>query len=266
MKFDFDDETIRSMGEFLRRARESQELTLEEVAKGTRINQRFLEALEEDHEEELPDLSYRDLFIKSYAEFLGFDAEEVLLRLPERKPKTKKQKAAAEKATAKQQQQQQPAQPLKPIKPPSWGRYVIYALLVVVVIGAIWVFSGGKLVSDEEPAAKIVPPETSTTVAATHQPVTQDSLFLLLVGQERCWLDVRVDGDSVYTRFIGKQDTVRFAIADSVVFKMGKANAIQGWLNGLPLQLAEPDDSATAQFQLDKLNYPRYVDSSRLVE
>ncbi len=265
MKFDYEEENVKSIGEFLKRVREEQELTLEDAAKGTRINKQFLEALEEDREEELPDINYRDLFIKSYAEFLGIEAEVVMLRLPDRKRKGK-QKKSAEKALA-----EGTAKPIgKPMPEASVARRPrrrirLTALLVAIAIAAISLALWNRGDGEEPLTVETRPPDTIQQALAQITP-PDDSLFLLLVGQERCWLDVRIDGDSVYTKFIDEADTVRFAIADSVVFKLGKANGVQGWLNGLPLTLAAADDSATALFQLDKLNYPRYVDSSRLVE
>ena len=265
MKFDYDEENIRSIGEFLQRVREDQELTLEDVAKGTRINRRFLEALEEDREEELPDINYRDLFIKSYAEFLGVEAELVMLRLPDRKLKGRQKKAAGKAAA------EGAAKAIGKSIPPGRSarqprtRISLVLSLVVVVIVAILITLWGNDDKDEPLTIDARTPDTiQQPIAEVASP--HDSLFLLLVGRDRCWLDVRIDGDSVYTRFIDEADTVRFAIADSVVFKLGKASGVQGWLNGLPLRLAAADDSATAQFQLDRLNYPRYVDSSRLVE
>ncbi len=265
MKFDYEEENVKSIGEFLQRVREDQELTLEDVAKGTRINKRFLEALEEDREEELPDINYRDLFIKSYAEFLGIEAEVVMLRLPDRKRKGKQKKSTEKAATeGTTKAVGKPMPELSAARKPRTRIWLI-VLLGVVATAAILYTLWDKGDGDEPLTIESRPPDTIQQPVAEVTP-PDDSLFLLLVGQERCWLDVRIDGDSVYTRFIDDTDTVRFAIADSVVLKLGKANGVQGWLNGLPLTLAAADDSATALFQLDKLNYPRYVDSSKLVE
>lgn len=85
MTFEFGpDEEISNLGEYFRRVRLLKELDLDECARATKIHRRFLEAIEEDDHSQLPDASYAELFQKAYAEYLGIDLDEVLLRLPEK--------------------------------------------------------------------------------------------------------------------------------------------------------------------------------------
>jgi cytoskeletal protein RodZ len=62
----------------LKTRRESRKLSLDEVAKWTRIRAAILRALEEDKYEELPDLYVRS-FLGAYAGYLGLDPNEVVL-------------------------------------------------------------------------------------------------------------------------------------------------------------------------------------------
>ncbi len=68
------------VGQWLRRAREARNLTLEDVEAQLRIRKRYLKALEQADYEALPgDLQIRG-FLRNYARFLGLSPEEALVR------------------------------------------------------------------------------------------------------------------------------------------------------------------------------------------
>jgi len=67
-----------TVGQNLRRQRETQKVSLERIAKDTRINPAFLQALEEDAFELLPAETYALGFIRCYCKHIGLNPEEVL--------------------------------------------------------------------------------------------------------------------------------------------------------------------------------------------
>jgi len=72
-----------SLGEYLKRERELRQISLEEVAEGTKIAIYRLRAMEAGRWEELPAEVFVKGFIKSYAEFIGLVPEDVMLRYQE---------------------------------------------------------------------------------------------------------------------------------------------------------------------------------------
>lgn len=72
---------MESLGEYLKRVREEKEVTLEEVARVTRIRRDFLSALERDDYQLFPAPVYMRGFLKTYAGFLGLNVNEALARL-----------------------------------------------------------------------------------------------------------------------------------------------------------------------------------------
>lgn len=72
-----------SLGEYLKRERELRQISLEEVAGGTKIAIYRLRAMEAGRWEELPAEVFVKGFIKSYAEFIGLVPEDVILRYQE---------------------------------------------------------------------------------------------------------------------------------------------------------------------------------------
>ncbi|WP_085375292.1 helix-turn-helix domain-containing protein [Magnetospirillum sp. ME-1] len=71
------------VGATLRAAREGMGKALPDCAKLLRIRQPFLEALEEGRHRDLPGGTYAAGFLRSYAEFLGLDSEEMVRRFRE---------------------------------------------------------------------------------------------------------------------------------------------------------------------------------------
>ena len=72
-----------SLGEYLKRERELRQISLEEVAEGTKIAIYRLRTMEADRWEKLPAEIFVKGFIKSYAEFIGLVPEDVILRYQE---------------------------------------------------------------------------------------------------------------------------------------------------------------------------------------
>jgi cytoskeleton protein RodZ len=69
-----------SFGQYLRRERTLREISLEEIAQFTKIKLSILSALENDDYTSLPPLPFVRGFIRTYAEYLGLNVPEVMLR------------------------------------------------------------------------------------------------------------------------------------------------------------------------------------------
>ncbi len=67
-----------SFGEFLRRERELRHVDLNEIAKITRIKKSYLQAIETDNYDELPDIAFVKGFIRAYCSYIGLDPEQTV--------------------------------------------------------------------------------------------------------------------------------------------------------------------------------------------
>lgn len=72
---------MESIGAFLRQKREKLNLSLEEIAQNTKINKKYLEAIEEDRFELLPERLYHRIFVTAYARQLGIPSPELEQKL-----------------------------------------------------------------------------------------------------------------------------------------------------------------------------------------
>lgn len=70
--------TLATLGERLKRAREKAGISLRDVSKYTNIAAKYLEALEKDQYKSLPGAIYVKNFLRIYADFLGLDGQALL--------------------------------------------------------------------------------------------------------------------------------------------------------------------------------------------
>ncbi len=75
----------KPIGERLQEARAARGLTLEDVSEETKIRVRFLQALEHERWEVLPGSAYARGFLRTYANLLGLDAEELVAEYRDRR-------------------------------------------------------------------------------------------------------------------------------------------------------------------------------------
>ncbi len=71
---------MESLGTHLKRERELRDISLHDVAEATKINLRYIEAIEADQFEALPGKTFVIGFLKNYAGYIGLDGDEVVTR------------------------------------------------------------------------------------------------------------------------------------------------------------------------------------------
>jgi len=71
---------MQTVGNYLRQQREAKGMSLEEVARATRVPMSSVERLESDQFDELPGEVFVRGFMKSYARAVGIDTDDVLAR------------------------------------------------------------------------------------------------------------------------------------------------------------------------------------------
>jgi len=74
---------MESLGKFLRKERETRNISLEEVSKSTKIKQHHLKAIEEGRYELLPPTPYVKGYLNVYAKYLTLDPKNIVLRYEE---------------------------------------------------------------------------------------------------------------------------------------------------------------------------------------
>jgi len=71
---------MESPGKFLKKERDTRNISLEEISKFTKIRERHLKAIEEDRYELLPPALYVKGYLNAYARYLALDPKNILLQ------------------------------------------------------------------------------------------------------------------------------------------------------------------------------------------
>ncbi|WP_018922487.1 helix-turn-helix domain-containing protein [Salsuginibacillus kocurii] len=145
---------MSELGRYLKETREEQGMSMDELQERTKIQRRYLIAIEEGDYDSLPGAFYARAFVKSYAEALRLNSEEIFEEYASELPKPK-QKPVELPSRA---ERSKPRVEKKKPKLASIISAVTMLALVLVLSVAIWMFSMGDdestegLPPDEEPA------------------------------------------------------------------------------------------------------------------
>jgi cytoskeletal protein RodZ len=122
---------MSSFGETLKRERELRQISLREISEATKINLRYLDALERNDFRHLPGGVFNKGFVRAYAQFIGIDPEAMATAYLDEE---QHQQAQAQRSSGTD-----PAARTPEVPPPSHPRIwviVLVALLVALLIGA----------------------------------------------------------------------------------------------------------------------------------
>ena len=161
-----------SFGEQLRQARESQNITLQEIAATTKISSRSLQALESEQFDQLPGGIFNKGFVRAYARYVGLDEEKMLAAyMAVAKPDVTEadmQTLSSQLAAAKQPSKQESR---------IGGTTVmgVLAVIVALALGAVW-FREHRKEALEQAAVPTAPsPQAPAPAAPGPQPGTGDN-------------------------------------------------------------------------------------------
>lgn len=206
---------FRSIGETLRRQRELVSLALEDVAGQIHLRPRALQALEAGNFQALPSPVQARGMLSSYAQFLGLDAEALLLRFAEGLQRQHQERLAAS-ASRQSSPRRPPKRRLPPFLSPDLigGASVILILFGVVIWGAhrIELLQQSAVLTATLPSVSEVLLDTSAApVEATASPpegtlpavedtslppataAVEGNVQVVILAMQRVWVRVLVD-------------------------------------------------------------------------
>ncbi|WP_377889178.1 helix-turn-helix domain-containing protein [Alkalihalobacillus sp. R86527] len=130
---------MTELGQRLKSARNDKDLSLDEIQSITKIQKRYLLAIEEGNYELLPGNFYTRAFIKNYAEAVGLHGEELLEEYASEIPKTN--------SDVPENLPPRRTRPTVPSKPNRWSSVFPSVLVILLIIGVaciIWFVVQGK--------------------------------------------------------------------------------------------------------------------------
>lgn len=226
---------MASIGQELKRERELRGISLKEIADSTKINLRFLRALEEDRFDLLPEKFFTRGIIRTYAKYLGLDEQSVLNTYLESQQIHKAQETADEDKKSGMAEM--------PDSPPKEKRIsLLFALMILIVLALIVImyFVFRKEVSPP-PAlsqAQAVPektqeiPITELPSAREEPEIKQEGLNIEIMVHQETWLEIFVDQEMVDSGIKMPGDRLQFKALREFLFHIGNAGGITFTING----------------------------------
>jgi len=239
---------MKTVGEILRGARQTQGLELTSVATLTKINAKYLQAIEADDRQSLPSAFFYRSFVHQYATALGLDAHELdaevgrLLSADAPLPLPGQERAAARNLP-----------PVTERDGFQLSRTVtsVAALVLVMVacsgVYAWWHKSREAVPVPEEarsvpaaPAAQVTayrePPKAETPVVAAQaqglEALPGYKVLLDLLAREETWLSVYSDGKKVFSGILEANQSKSIEGREMAKVTVGNAAGLEVRLNG----------------------------------
>ena len=228
-------ETSTDVGARLRAAREAQQISLREIAATTKISVGALEALEQNDVAELPGGIFTRAFVRAYAAEVGLDPEQTMRDFVAQVP-------AEEVDEDKRYDRRSHEHDLFQSQQRMAGT-VLTLVLIGLPVAALLLFVGTRAVSigpdAPEPALVEAPPAPPVQVdppgvvgpLVRPEPNTQESLTIVLHPSDDCWVSLRVDGESVFSRVMHAGERESYEADEEIVLNVGDAGAFAFRIN-----------------------------------
>jgi len=245
-----------SFGENLRRERDVRGVSLREIAEGTKISVRFLQALEEDRLDVLPGGLFPRAFVRQYALFLGLDPEKVVTEF-----------VAAHGEPVVPERKVAPAPERRPRI--SLGRVFLGAVAVLAVVLTMRRGREAERVRPQPtPAAVAAAPAVLPTdrvypspeLAPAAAEETGDGLVLTMTAQQDCWVEVRADGATVINRVLAEGESQRLEARGEIVLSVGNAGGLSIRVNDRPALPLGRSGEVRKNIVINRQNLPSLVE------
>ena len=128
----------------MRRERELRQISLREIAEATKINLRYLDALERDDFRHLPGGVFNKGFVRAYAQFIGIDPETMVTAYLD---EDRRQQARVTRTTPAPQPSAEAEVPPPSVGARVWVAVLVIALILVVLAAGLTALGYGPLAS-----------------------------------------------------------------------------------------------------------------------
>lgn len=261
-------------GEKLQREREMRGITLDEIAKATKIGTRSLRALEQEDFNKLPGGIFNKGFVRAYARFLGIDEEQAVADYLAAIEEPESSTAEGEQLK-KIEANWKPAPATPEVEAPSEPRHIPWVPILILIVLAVvivlaWRFGpqglqlikarrqshseqielaqhttqaayqAGAPAESSTPATASAPPPTppvenaASTAGTETAPDQQQGIVVRIRTTEDSWVSVKADGKSILHGVMRANNEQTIRAQDLVVLTAGNAAGVEVTFNGVP--------------------------------
>lgn len=258
--YTFKGSILETLGEYLKNQREVRNITLEEVAKVTKIRKAILKAIESDRHDLLPSRVFAQGFLKIYATYLGLDESEVVKRYQEAL-----EGMEIEEDKGESKEQKPPKRVLSPAR-------ILVLFTIVVLAIAFWFFlfprgekriiilknnqqksttesikplsvakpeilgeKGEVKVIREEKKLDFLDEGADRNGLQEEGEVDADQMALRVLATETTWIKFQLDQDEPFEVLLRSGESFRVKASEKFNLRIGNAGGVELFLNGKPL-------------------------------
>ena len=242
-----------SIGRILREKREERELSVADVSAGTRINKKYIQALEDENFRLIPSQVYAKGFLKACAHFLGLDAKSLVDELTafyKNREESSKAAVPAPKTTRMISIPKMPNLPKMPEMPKlKFDKNTLYIALVSLFIlifllsvyGYVLSYKRRPVLIKANPPAtgNIIPAKVPAKVPAkapVKVPVKEGKIEVRIETAGRSWLSVTSGTKALYSETLEPGIKLRF-IGKEIKVKAGNGGVVKVFVDGEPVGL-----------------------------
>jgi len=221
---------VFEIGTTLREARVRRKLTLQQVEEDTKIRVKYLQAMENEDFDVMPGSTYVKGFLRTYATYLGIDAQIVLDEYSSRSGPPREPEPFGGTSA------------LRPRVHRRRNTLLFVAVLCLLILGVLYALGLGREPTDGEPPSRpealgIESPSPSpkdtaspkaTPTASPTQAEIPDNQVRLTTTTGDCWLQVRRGGATGQILFEGtvEQGRTRVWRGDVLWLRLGSPSAV----------------------------------------
>jgi cytoskeletal protein RodZ len=220
------------IGNDLRSARLARRLSIDDIARETKVPPTLLRALEQNQFEALPGGLFTRGYLRAYARQVGLDPEQIVERYRhefETPPVSLEPEAPQAKADDRFLNAAEESR--------SSGTAQAIALVVIGVAALIYFGSMREPVAQ---SSKLNPPTTDAIDAAVPVPTTgsaaappADPLHVEILASGPCWVVATADGEQVLARLLSAGERRQISVRDEVALRVGDPATFALSINGV---------------------------------
>ncbi len=259
-------DTYRKIGEILAAARQAKGKSLAEASDATRIMSRYLEAVEAGDCSRLPSPPYFQLFVRSYAQFLGVD--QAILEEIERSGREAETMAPEKAETVNRIQM---VAVTKPKKAGSGRIALLLGAAVIVIAAGILLYTRwfprpqGEAPKEDSPVG--VATTSSRDSSAVDSPLVipyspyqgPDKLTLSLLPIRPVRVVLVQDGDTIVNRQVNTGEQLKWEARYRFQISLDAVDAAQLTLNGQAVLPLGPRGAAVADVEINQANFRQFL-------
>jgi cytoskeletal protein RodZ len=243
------------IGQDMKRERELRGVSLKEIAESTKINIRFLRALEEDQFDVLPGKFFTRGIIREYAKYLGLEEDSVLNKYHD-----------ALQALRKDEKEEDTFAESSSVNIKKVIRFAaLGAAVIAVVVTLFFIFGGKEATPPIQPPPSgttpqreaVAPPAESEAVEDTEDTIKE--LNLAIAFHLDTWIQVYADGELIYEGIKLPGGKLQVIAQEELVIDVGNAGGFTFTLNGHKGKPLGPSGAVEKNIRITLDNFENFI-------